>query len=138
LISPLHSYMHSEAMHPTQWWTTLIYSIFSLWLAAMIWSCVLAFRCILPFTRRGEHPAVGKAMHFHPAAIARAYTIDQTAEYAAEVERLGMTGMKSEISACMLIDSHISTRKYMNVTRSIRMLALSAVLALFYLVAMQF
>lgn len=138
LIPSLHTYMNSDQSHPTAWWSGLVSVVFCCWLMTMIWSCVLSFRCILPFRRRGQHPAVGHADHFHPAAISEAYTIDQTEQFADELDRIGMLGLKREIASCMLLDSHISSHKYANVTHGIRMLAFSAILGLLYLLAIQF
>ncbi len=138
LIPSLHAYMNSDQPHPTAWWSGLVSVVFCSWLISMIWSCVLSFRCILPFRRHGQHPAIGHADHFHPAAIAEAYRIDQTDQFADEMEKLGMSGLKREIAACMVLDSHISSQKYTNVMHGIRMLALSAILGLLYLLAIQF
>jgi hypothetical protein len=112
--------------------------VFASWLLTMILSCVLAFACILPFRRNGKHPAIGHADHFHAAAISQAYRIDETEKFAENFERLGMGGLKKEIAICMLVDSHISNHKYARVTKSIRMLALSAVLGLLFLLTIQF
>ena len=92
----------------------------------------------MPFRRRGQHPAIGHADHFHPAAIAEAYRIDQTDQFADEIDEMGMSGLKREIASCMVLDSHISSLKYTNVMHGIRMLALSAILGLLYLLAIQF
>lgn len=138
LIPALHEYSNLEQEHPVAWWTTLVSLAFSLWLIAMIWSCVLAFRCILPFRYRGRHPSLGHANHFHPAAIAQNYSIDDTEKFANEIDRLGMSGLKREISICMLLDAHVSNAKYGNVSSSIRVLALSAFLGLLYLLSIQF
>ncbi|MGB7323671.1 MAG: hypothetical protein WBD31_02280 [Rubripirellula sp.] len=138
LIPTLHEYTHLEQTHPTAWWGTLVSTSFLLWLIAMIWSCVLAFRCILPFRHRGKHPAIGHADHFHPAAISQSYRIDQTEEFANEITRMGMSGLKREIAICMMLDSHVSSAKYGSVSSAIRMLALSAVLGLLYMLSIQF
>ncbi len=138
LIPTLNEYLKGDQPHPTPWWVVLVSGSFLCWLVAMIWSCVQAFQCILPFRRRGTHPAIGHANHFHPAAISTAYTIEETERFANEIEKIGMNGLKREISACMMIDSHISNQKYASVTRSIRMLALSAILGLMYLIVIQF
>ena len=138
LIPSLHEYLRTSQPHPTAWWLTLVSATFLLWLISMVCSCVFSFHCILPFRRRGQHPAIGHANHFHPAAIAQAYAIDHPEKFADDMERIGMAGLKREISACMMIDAHISNQKYTSVTRAIRMLALSAILGLLYLLAIQF
>ncbi len=138
LVPTIHEYIRADQSHPTSWWTSLVSVTFLLWLASMIWSCVLAFRCILPFRYRGKHPSLGRANHFHPAAISAHYTIDQTEQFADEMQRIGMSGLKREIAICMMLDSHVSNSKYTFVSRSIRMLALSAILGLMYLIVTQF
>ncbi len=138
LIPTLREYLQSGQPHPATWWTSLVTTIFVAWLASLIWSCCLAFRCILPYSRRGQHPSIGHADHFHPAAIARAYPLTAIDEYVRQLDQLGMAGLKREISVCMLVDSHISNAKYIRVARSIRMLAFSAVFGLLYLLAIQF
>ncbi|TWU50988.1 hypothetical protein Poly51_42810 [Rubripirellula tenax] len=138
LIPTLHEYSSTQQNHPAAWWGTLVSASFLLWLVAMILSCVLAFRCILPFRHRGKHPAIGHADHFHPAAISQSYRIDQTEEFADEIGRMGMSGLKREIAICMMLDSHVSSAKYGSVSGAIRMLALSAVLGLLYMLSIQF
>ncbi|GAA5504775.1 hypothetical protein [Novipirellula caenicola] len=138
LVPTIHEYIRADQSHPAWWWTSLVSATFLLWLASMIWSCVLAFRCILPFRYQGKHPSLGRANHFHPAAISAHYTIDQTEQFADEMQRIGMSGLKREIAICMMLDSHVSNSKYTFVSRSIRMLALSAILGLMYLIVTQF
>lgn len=138
LVPPIHGYVESTEAHPTAWWVVFVIVVFVAWLFTMIGSCVLAFACILPFRRRGKHPAIGHADHFHAAAISVAYGIDDTKRFVQDFERLGMSGLKKEIAVCMLVDSHISNHKYARVTSAIRMLALSAILGLIYLLIIQF
>ena len=138
LIPPIHEYMQSAQPHPTPWWVALVAAAFTFWLLTMIWSCILAFACILPFRHRGKHPAIGHANHFHAAAISVAYEIDEQERFVENFERMGMSGLKREIAMCMLFDSHISNQKYARVTKAIKMLAMSAVLGLLYLLTIQF
>ncbi|MEZ6091412.1 MAG: hypothetical protein R3C05_26025 [Pirellulaceae bacterium] len=138
LIPTLHEYSQLDQPHPTPWWTSFVSVAFLLWISTMIWSCVLAFRCILPFRYRGGHPSLGHATHFHPAAISQRYAINDTDKFADEIANLGMSGLKREIAICMLLDSHVSSNKYGHVSKSIRMLAISASLALLYIVSVQF
>ncbi len=138
LVPTIHEYIRTDQSHPTVWWTSLVSATFLFWLISMIWSCVLAFSCILPFRYQGKHPSIGRANHFHPAAISAHYTIEQTEQFADEMERIGMSGLKREIAICMMLDSHVSNSKYGFISRSIRMLALSAILGLMYLIVTQF
>lgn len=138
LIPTVNDYLAIERTHPVAWWTSMVSVVFCCWLVSMVWSCVLAFRCINPYRTSGKHPAIGVADHFHPAAIASAYKLDQPDRFSADLERIGMRGLKQEISACIMIDSHISNAKYVRVSHGIRMLGLSAILALLYLLSIQF
>ena len=52
-------------------------------------------------------------------------------------EKIGSAGLKREILAAVLIDSHLSSAKYSYVTRYIQCLAVSVVFGLLYLVAIQ-
>jgi len=51
---------------------------------------------------------------------------------------MGDGGLRKEVAACLLIDSHISGAKYASVTTSIRLMGISSIIALIYLVAIQF
>lgn len=139
LIPTLKEYLHStKLVHPFAWWTTAVTIIYGLWVIFLVLSSVWAFRCILPFRRRGRHPALGRCAHFHPAAIYFAYKLDEVDRFIHDCSQLGTTGLKNEIAAGLLIDSHISAAKYHLVTTSIRLMGVSAVLALLYLLAIQF
>ncbi|MBS0202680.1 MAG: hypothetical protein JSS49_07250 [Planctomycetes bacterium] len=139
LIPTLKEYLHSDKLvHPFPWWTTAVVVLYALWVGVLVLSSVWAFRCILPFRRRGKHPALGRCAHFHPAAIHSEYTLDDVDRFISDCSRLGTAGLKNEVAAGLLIDSHISAAKYHRVTMSIRLMGLSALLALFYLLAIQF
>ena len=138
VIPTLKGYLAEKTPHPTPWWTTLVSALFALWLLLTLLSGIWSFRCILPFRRKGRHPALGTCQHFHPAAISAAFTLDDTHKFMNEVEALGDVGLRKEVSACLLIDSHISGAKYHLVSRSIRLMGLSAIVALLYLIAIQF
>ncbi len=139
LIPTLKEYLHSDKLvHPTEWWTKLVVVLFLAWLSFLLLSSGWAFRCILPFRRRGRHPALGRCAHFHPAAIESAYKLDDVDQFIADCSQLGTVGLKNEVAAGLLIDSHISAAKYRCVTISIRLMGVSAILALLYLLAIQF
>ena len=119
LIPSLKDYLHNDKLvHPFEWWTKFVVG--------------------LPFRRRGKHPALGRCAHFHPAAIHYAYTLDDVDTFITDCSKLGTVGLKNEVAAGLLIDSHISAAKYHRVTTSIRLMGWSAIFALGYLLASQF
>ena len=139
VIPTLKSYLEEDASkHPAAWWTTLVTVLFAVWLFLLLMSGIWAFRCILPFRRKGKHPALGHCSHFHPAAICTAFKLNDIERFTAECESMGDGGLRKEVAACLLIDSHISGAKYAYVTTSIRLMGISSIVALIYLVAIQF
>jgi len=139
LIPTLKDYLHNEkVVHPFPGWTSIVVILYVLWVGALVLSSIWAFRCILPFRRKGKHPAMGRCQHFHPAAIHSAYKLDDVDLFIRDCSKLGTASLKNEIAAGLLIDSHISAAKYQRVTTSIRLMGLSALIALFYLLAIQF
>ena len=139
VIPTLKSYLDEDsATHPAVWWTTMVSGLFAVWLLLLLVSGICAFRCILPFRRKGKHPALGHSSHFHPAAICTAFKLDDVERFIAECESMGDGGLRKEVAACLLIDSHISGAKYSYVTTSIRFMGVSSIVAIIYLVAIQF
>lgn len=119
-------------------WHVAVISVFAAWLLTFVWACVCAFSCIIPFRRRGVHPALDTCPHFHPAAIAKRYRMEQVAEFTTDCAQLGLDDFRREVSAGLLIDAHISATKYTRVTLAIRLLSLNALLGFGYLVMRQF
>ena len=138
LIPTLRDYLAATDPHPTSWWNTLVASLFAAWLGVGVAACFFAFRCIIPFRQKGVHPALQKCAHFHPAAIATSYKMDQHSEFVEGYLNAGAEGFRREVLAGLLIDSHISNLKYRSVTTSIRLLAWSAIISMIYLLAIQF
>jgi hypothetical protein len=101
-------------------------------------SSFFAFRCILPFRQKGQHPSLEKCSHFHPAAISSRYRMDQYDEFIEGYQASGVKGFQKEVMAGLLIDSHISAAKYKHVTLSIRLLGVTAIFAMLYMLAIQF
>jgi hypothetical protein len=122
--------------YPT--WRAVVIGLYAIWLALTVASCWQAFRCILPFRRKGEHPSLQKCAHFHPAAISRKYSIDDHDAFVTGYQQAGVSGFQEEVLAGLLIDSHISAAKYGHVTSAIRLLGWSAFVAMLYLLAIQF
>ena len=137
LIPSLHDFLSRES-HIQPWWPQLTLVFFCGWLLFMGLSGIWAFLCIQPVRRKGKHPALDHCSHFHGAAIANHYKPNEVDRFIAESNRMGMDGLRKEVQAGILIDAHISNTKYNRVARSIRLLAISAVFALLYALAIQF
>lgn len=139
VIPTLKIYLEdTKVVHPAAWWTIMVSSLFAVWLFLVLLSGVCAFQCIIPFRQKGRHPALEKCKHFHPAAIAAAFRLEESDRFIEGCEKMGDGGLRKEVAACLLIDSHISSAKYLRVTRSIRLMGASALVALAYLIAIQF
>ncbi len=139
VVPTLKGYLDEDVTsHLTPWWTILVMGLFGCWLVLVLLSGMLAFRCISPFRQSGRHPSLGKCAHFHPAAISAAFDLNDSDRFIDDCERMGDAGLRREVAACLLIDSHISSTKYALVTKSIRLLGASAFAAFAYLLAIQF
>src|SRR5262249_12374454 len=132
------TYLASPDPHPTTWWTPLVVVLFLIWIAGLVLSATFAFLCILPFRGISRQMALSHTTHFHPAAVAQKHPLSELERFVDECTRIGMAGLKREVLASLLIDSHLSNAKYRYVTRSIWCLAGSVVFAFFYLLAIQF
>lgn len=119
-------------------WRAYVVGLYVTWLILTVTSCWQAFRCILPFRRKGEHPSLQKCAHFHPAAISKQYSIDDHDTFVAGYQQAGVSGFQQEVLAGLLIESHISAAKYGHVTSAIRLLGWSAFVAMLYLLSIQF
>ena len=133
LQTPVEDYPQGLEM---AWYPATI-GLFFGWMVFAGGSCVYAFLCINPFRRKGRHPSLDYCKHFHPAAIAVEYRLDESERFIEDCEQMGMSGLKREVVAGLLIDSHISGAKYARVTRSITMLGISAVFAVLYTLSIQ-
>jgi len=116
----------------------LVLALFGGWLLLVGLSGIWAFRCIIPFRRKGRHPSLEHCKHFHPASVSTHYRLEDIERFSADCDTIGMHGLKREVQAAVLIDSHISSAKYRRVTIAIQFLACSAVLGFLYIVAIQF
>lgn len=139
VIPTLKAYLtENPDIHPTSWWTAMVVCLFALWLGLLMVAGIWAFLCILPFRQKGRHPALGQCAHFHPAAISVEYGLNEPDRFTENCARMGDDGLRREVAACLLIDSHISGAKYRRVTTSIRLMGASSLLAILYLIAIQF
>jgi len=137
LIPTLKTYLTEQAIHPTRWWTSLVVVLFLIWLTLVVISAIFSFLCILPFRGQGRRLALDRAAHFHPAAVARTYSLDDPEAFIANSEKAGREGLNREVLVAILIDSHLSNAKYWYVTRSIWSLAGSVLFGFLYLMATQ-
>jgi hypothetical protein len=122
---------------PTTWWPALVLIFFVAWLIFLVLSAVNSFLCILPLRGQGRL-ALKHTTHFHPAGVSQKYPIDDLQSFVDDCEKMGTVGLKREVMAALLIDSHLSSAKYAYVTRSIWLLAGSVMFGFLYLVAIQF
>lgn len=139
MIPTLRPYLKlgsSEYLAP--WWPFVVIALFIAWLSVLVLSFFWALRCVLPYRRKGEHPAKHTCPHFHPVGVTSKYGIEDYKEFVAGFEATGTEGFQREVLAGILIDSHISAAKYTRVTWSIRAFTVSAIFALLYLLAIQF
>ncbi len=138
LVPTLKPWLAAQKDIVRPFWIGLVVGLFAVWLLLLVLSGVWAFRCILPFTRKGRHPSLDHCAHFHPAAICTKYALDDFGKFAADCDAIGMRGLKREVQAGVLIDAHISGTKYGRVSTAIRLLAWSSIFGFLYLVAIQF
>jgi hypothetical protein len=138
LIPTLKVYLAENTPHPTAWWTRAVVALFLGWLVALVVSAIASFLCILPFRGMGRKLALDHATHFHPAAVAQKYPLGDVDHFIEECKKTGMVGLKRQVLAAVLLDSHLSSTKYRYVTWSIWALAVSVVFGFLYLLAIQF
>ena len=117
LVPTLKTFLAEK--HAAAWLTPVAVGLFAGWLVLLVASAVSAFLCILPL--RGTHRllALAHATHFHPAAIASKFPLDDPDAFTRDCDRSGPTGFRYEVMTAMLIDSHLSSKKYGFVTRAI-------------------
>lgn len=138
LIPSFSSVVKSDVPHLIPYWNLIVTGLFVLYLVSFLWSAILAFLCINPIRERGKHPALDLCSHFHPAAIASKYSKDQIASFVENCNQLGPTGLRREIQAGILLDSHISNTKYRRVSQALRVFAVSSFFGFVYFLLAQF
>lgn len=138
LVPTLKPWLQSDRSHLPGFWTPMVIGFFGVWLFLLALSSIWAFRCILPFRRKGKHPSLDFCTHFHPAAVCTKYQLDDLEGFAQDCDALGADGLKREVQAAVLIDSHISGTKYLRVTTAIRLVGWSLIFGFLYLAAIQF
>ena len=138
LIPTLKTFLTEKTSHPTAWWEAAVIVLFLGWLVLLAISAVNSFLCILPFRGTGRKLAMDHTTHFHPMAVKEHFPIEDLSGFLGSCAEVGMVGLKSEVRAAILLDSHLSSSKYGYVTRSIWCLAGSVVFGVFYLLTIQF
>lgn len=139
LIPHLKPYLEAVAKgEALAWLKPGVLTCFGLWLLILVWAAFYAFRCIVPYRLRGKHPALDFCQHFHSAAISVAYKPDELERFYDAYRRLGHEKMIREVTAGLLLDSHISSSKYFHVTTSIKLLAFSSLFGFLFLLLSQF
>jgi hypothetical protein len=137
LIPTLKTYLTDNAVHPTPWWPILVVGLFLIWLGLLVLSASFAFLCVLPFRGLGRRLALDRTSHFHPAAVATSFSLQEPDRFIASAEKAGMEGLNREVLVAILIDAHLSNAKYGYVTRAIWSLAGSVFFGLLYLLTTQ-
>jgi hypothetical protein len=138
LVPTLKTYLEQPHVYVSEAWKTLVVVLFLAWLILLVLSAFCSFLCILPLRGIGRHLVLAQTTHFHPAAVAEKYPLTEFEHFVQDCDKIGMAGLKREVLAAVLIDSHLSNTKYRYVTRSIWCLAISVVFGFFYLMAIQF
>lgn len=138
LLPTLKPWLDAATIHPAPWWPRLAVGLFTVWIVTLVVAGSIAFRCIIPFTQKGRHPALERCTHFHPAGISAKYGLGQVDEFIGDCRVIRPDELMREVMAGLLIDSHISAKKYRCVSGAIRWLAVSVVFAFLYVVAIQF
>jgi hypothetical protein len=139
LAPTLKTYLAEPAnSHPFPAWTTLVVVLFVGWLILLVASAYFSFLCILPLRGTGRHLVLVNTAHFHPAAVAQKYALVNLDLFVEDCEKIGIAGLKREVLAAVLIDSHLSNAKYGCVSRSIWCLAYSVIFGVLYFLAIQF
>jgi hypothetical protein len=139
LIPHLKPYLEAVSKgEALAWLKPGVLSCFGLWIIILALSAFYAFRCIVPYRLRGKHPALDFCQHFHSAAISVAYKADELERFFDTYRRLGHEKMLREVTAGLLLDSHISSSKYFHVTTSIKLLAFSSIFGFLFLLLSQF
>ena len=127
-----------EVEHWIPYWQSVTVGMFLLYVAFFLLSGIFAFLCINPFRQQGRHPALDHCDHFHPAAIACKYTREDCDKFVNNCKASGQSQLLDEVLAAILLDSHISNRKYGYVKTSLKFFATSVFFGFLYFLVLQF
>jgi hypothetical protein len=126
-----------ETSHLIPNWKIVCISLFCIYLLFLLASGIFAFLCINPLRQKGKHPSLDHCTHFHPAAIANAFTSGEVQRFVGDCRKIGTAGLQREVQAAILLDSHISAAKYNKVSKSLFHFAISVAAGFIYFVAAQ-
>ncbi len=138
LVPTLKTYLAERTPHPARGWTVVVVVLFLTWLVFLVLSAASSFLCILPIRGTARRLALTHSPHFHPAAVTQSFPLLDVDRFVKDCERLGAEGMKREIMAAILVDSHLSSAKYAHVTRAVWLLGGNILFGCLYLLAIQF
>ena len=128
----------TDGAHMFSQWRVTALVLFGLYTLCFAGSSLFAFLCINPIRKRGQHPSLGHCDHFHPAAISAKYKDDQVEEFVRDCDKRDAKEVRHEIQAALLLDAHISSRKYIRVLNSIKFFTASVVFGFLYFLVIQF
>lgn len=138
LIPNLKTVLEEESSgHLFPGWLYVTLGFFLLYLLFTIICGIAAFRCITPFRKGGQHPALPHCKHFHGAATVQAYADNQVEQFTDATEKLGIERLRREVIAGYFFNAHISGTKYAKVFVAIRMFAISMVFGFLFFIASQ-
>ena len=127
----------------------IVIGAFSIWLILTIWRAYCAFRHIvrsgilfvpvyLAVPSRWSASCFGCVLALSPSRDCGQVSVRRPQTICERLRSGRDQGFQAEVLAGLLIDSHISNSKYHRVTLSIRLLGMSSIFALIYLIAVRF
>jgi len=129
--------IHSQQEHWLPYWSTITLVLFVCYVVFFILSSFFAFLCINPLRKRGRHPSLGHCQLFHPAAVSNKYGMDDLERFYADCASGEESQMQKQVQAAILLDSHISAKKYERVSASIKLFGFSAAFGFSYFLLAQ-
>lgn len=139
VLIPTVRTLEKASAEGAMFWIAVV--LIAVWLAMTVASAIFAVSCIAPRGGGQLHPAEQVCHHFHPSGIRARFpdlhgpTIHRFVD---ECRRGGMAMFEREVIAAILLDSHVSARKYGAVSHSIRFAIVSLVAGFTYLTVVQF
>ena len=129
--------IHSEQEHWLPYWSVITLVLFVCYLVFFILSSVFAFLCINPLKTRGSHPSLGHCELFHPAAVSAKFGMNDLEAFQTDCAVGGEARMQKQVQAAILLDSHISAKKYSRVSASIKLFGASTAFGFAYFLLAQ-
>lgn len=126
-----------DAQHLVPYWQVICFALFGIYILFFLLSGVYAFLCISPIRNKGKHPSLDFCDHFHPAAIASKYSLEEVQKFVDDCKDIGAESLKREVQAAVLIDSHVSSKKYARVRAALQLFGVSAIFGFVYFLMAQ-